>query len=142
MIPRSCRTLRIIDVWQAKHNKTIARLEARSSGDLQALLKRAAEIEGRALADFVVSAAREAACRTIEATENKAYRRRRELFRVESSLRMIEKKWTELGREFPGTARRDVRKRKDSSAPWHRRLEDDVSLYELRERCMNCPRQL
>jgi len=33
------------------------------------MLKRAAEIEGRTLTDFVVSAAREAACRTIEETE-------------------------------------------------------------------------
>jgi uncharacterized protein (DUF1778 family) len=33
------------------------------------LLKRAAEIEGRTLTDFVVTAAREAACRTIEASE-------------------------------------------------------------------------
>ena len=37
--------------------------------DVHALLKRAAEIEGRTLTDFVVSAAREAACRTIEQTE-------------------------------------------------------------------------
>ena len=73
------------------------------------MLKRAAEIEGRTLTDFVVSAAREAACRTIEQTEiirlsvedqrqiaeallnppeptpalNKAFRRRRELLGVE-----------------------------------------------------------
>ena len=33
------------------------------------MLKRAAEIEGRTLTDFVVSAAREAACRTIEEAE-------------------------------------------------------------------------
>jgi uncharacterized protein (DUF1778 family) len=33
------------------------------------MLKRAAEIEGRTLTDFVVSAAREAASRTIEQTE-------------------------------------------------------------------------
>ena len=46
-----------------------ARLEARLPNDVHALLKRAAEIEGRTLTDFVVSAAREAACRTIEATE-------------------------------------------------------------------------
>ena len=37
--------------------------------EVHALLKRAAEIEGRSLTDFVVSAAREAACRTIEQTE-------------------------------------------------------------------------
>lgn len=43
-----------------------ARLEARISDDLHALLKRAAELEGRSMTDFVVSAAREAAQRTIE----------------------------------------------------------------------------
>ena len=48
---------------------TTARLEARLPPDVHALLKRAAEIEGRSLTDFVVTAAREAACRTIEGTE-------------------------------------------------------------------------
>ena len=43
-----------------------ARLEARLPADIYALLKRAAEIEGRTLSDFVVSAAREAASRTIQ----------------------------------------------------------------------------
>jgi uncharacterized protein (DUF1778 family) len=83
-----------------------ARLEARLPNDVHALLKRAAEIEGRTLTDFVVSAARDAACRTVEQTEiirlsledqrqiaesllnpaepntalKKAFRRRRELF--------------------------------------------------------------
>ena len=38
-----------------------ARLEARVSTELHALLKRAAEIEGRSLSDFVVTAARQAA---------------------------------------------------------------------------------
>ena len=47
----------------------IARLEARLPADLYAMLKRAAEIEGRTLSDFVVSAAREAASRTIAETE-------------------------------------------------------------------------
>jgi uncharacterized protein (DUF1778 family) len=46
-----------------------ARLEARLPADVHSLLKRAAEIEGRTLTDFVVTAAREAACRTIEQTE-------------------------------------------------------------------------
>jgi uncharacterized protein (DUF1778 family) len=50
-----------------------ARFEARLPNDVYALLKRAAEIEGRTLTDFVVSAAREAACRTIEATEGDPY---------------------------------------------------------------------
>ncbi len=49
--------------------QTTARLEARLPIDIHALLKRAAEIEGRTLTDFVVSAAREAACRTIEESE-------------------------------------------------------------------------
>ena len=43
-----------------------ARLEARISTDLHALLKRAAEIQGRTLTDFVVSAVQEAAQRAIE----------------------------------------------------------------------------
>jgi uncharacterized protein (DUF1778 family) len=48
---------------------TVARLEARLPADIHALLKRAAEIQGRTLTDFVVTAAREAACRTIEQAE-------------------------------------------------------------------------
>ena len=48
---------------------TTARLEARLPAGTHALLKRAAEIEGRTLTDFVVSAARLAAMRTIEKTE-------------------------------------------------------------------------
>lgn len=47
----------------------LARLEARLPASIYAMLKRAAEIEGRTLSDFVVSAAREAASRTIEETE-------------------------------------------------------------------------
>ncbi len=43
-----------------------ARLEARLPADVYALLKRAAEIQGRTLTDFVVAAARDAASRTIE----------------------------------------------------------------------------
>ncbi len=46
-----------------------ARLEARLPVDVHALLKRAAEIQGRSLTDFVVTAAREAASRAIEETE-------------------------------------------------------------------------
>ncbi len=53
----------------AEQRQTTARLEARLPADVHALLKRAAEIEGRTLTDFVVSAAREAAYRTIEETE-------------------------------------------------------------------------
>jgi uncharacterized protein (DUF1778 family) len=43
-----------------------ARLEARLPADVHSLLKRAAELEGRSLTDFVVEAAREAARRTLE----------------------------------------------------------------------------
>lgn len=90
------------------HTKT-ARLEARLPHDVHALLKRAAEIQGRTLSDFVISAAREAAHRAIEETEiirlsiddqrqlaemllnppeptpalRRAFRRRRELFGLE-----------------------------------------------------------
>jgi len=42
-----------------------ARLEARVSSEVHALLKRAAEIEGRSLSDFVVTAARQAAEKTV-----------------------------------------------------------------------------
>jgi uncharacterized protein (DUF1778 family) len=43
-----------------------ARLEARISTDLHALLKRAAEIQGRTMTDFVVAAVQDAAQRAIE----------------------------------------------------------------------------
>lgn len=42
-----------------------ARLEARLPADVHALLKRAAEIQGRTLTDFVVASAHEAAVRVI-----------------------------------------------------------------------------
>jgi uncharacterized protein (DUF1778 family) len=45
---------------------TTARLEARITPDLHDLLKRAAEIQGRTMTDFVVCAAQEAAQRAIE----------------------------------------------------------------------------
>ena len=45
------------------------RLEARISPDVLAVVKRAAEIQGRSVSDFVVAAAREAAQRTIEETQ-------------------------------------------------------------------------
>lgn len=48
---------------------TTARLEARLPAQVMARLKRAAEIKGRTLTDFVVAAADEAACRAIEETE-------------------------------------------------------------------------
>jgi uncharacterized protein (DUF1778 family) len=46
-----------------------ARLEARLPTEVLERLKRAAEIQGRSLTDFVVAAADEAACRAIEQTE-------------------------------------------------------------------------
>jgi uncharacterized protein (DUF1778 family) len=48
---------------------TTARLEARLPAEVHALLKRAAEIQGRTLTDFVVTAAHEAARRTIAETD-------------------------------------------------------------------------
>ena len=44
----------------------LARLEARIAPDIHAMLKRAAEIEGRSLTDFVVSAAAAAARSALE----------------------------------------------------------------------------
>lgn len=45
-----------------------ARLEARISPEMLTVVKRAAEIQGRSVSDFVVAAAQEAAQRTIEDT--------------------------------------------------------------------------
>ena len=47
----------------------MARLEARITTDLHALLKRAAEIQGRSMTDFVISAVQEAAQHAIEQAE-------------------------------------------------------------------------
>ncbi len=46
-----------------------ARIEARIAPDALAVVKRAAEIQGRSVSEFVVTAAQEAANRTIEETE-------------------------------------------------------------------------
>lgn len=46
-----------------------ARLEARIAPDTLAIVRRAAEIQGRSISEFVVTAAQEAATRTIEETE-------------------------------------------------------------------------
>jgi uncharacterized protein (DUF1778 family) len=46
-----------------------ARIEARIAPDALAIVKRAAEIQGRSISDFVVAAAQEAAARTIEETQ-------------------------------------------------------------------------
>ena len=45
-----------------------ARIEARIAPEALAVVKRAAEIQGRSVSDFIVAAAREAAQRTIEET--------------------------------------------------------------------------
>ncbi len=49
-------------------NRT-ARIEARITPAALAVVRRAAEIQGRSLSDFVVAAAQQAASRTIEETE-------------------------------------------------------------------------
>lgn len=49
-------------------NRT-TRLEARISPDALKMVKRAAEIQGRSLSDFVVSAAHDAAQKTIEESQ-------------------------------------------------------------------------
>ncbi len=49
-------------------NRT-ARIEARIAPEILESVKRAAEIEGRSVSDFVVAAARRAAERTIEETQ-------------------------------------------------------------------------
>ena len=46
-----------------------ARLEARISPDLHSMLKRAAEVQGRTVTDFVVTAVQDAAQRVIEQAE-------------------------------------------------------------------------
>jgi uncharacterized protein (DUF1778 family) len=50
-----------------EQNRT-TRIEARITPDALAVVKRAAEIEGRSVSDYVVAAAQEAAHRTIEET--------------------------------------------------------------------------
>lgn len=50
----------------AQETPRTARLEARIAPEALAIIKRAAEMEGRSLSDFIVSAAQEAARRTIE----------------------------------------------------------------------------
>ncbi|MCC7007037.1 MAG: DUF1778 domain-containing protein [Ottowia sp.] len=50
-------------------NHAMARLEARIPTDLHAMLKRAADLQGRTMTDFVVAAVREAAQHAIEEAE-------------------------------------------------------------------------
>lgn len=47
---------------------TSARLEARITPELRDMLKRAAELQGRSMTDFVISAVQEAAAKAIEQT--------------------------------------------------------------------------
>jgi uncharacterized protein (DUF1778 family) len=54
--------------FMQRQNST-SRLEARLPSEVHALLKRAAELQGRTLTDFVVSAASEAARKAIEDME-------------------------------------------------------------------------
>jgi uncharacterized protein (DUF1778 family) len=51
------------------HTSRTARIEARVAPNILAAVKRAAEIQGRSVSDFVVSAVEAAAHRTIEETE-------------------------------------------------------------------------
>jgi uncharacterized protein (DUF1778 family) len=53
----------------AQQKTRTARIEARITPDGLAIVKRAAEIQGRSLSDFVVAAAQEAAHQTIERVE-------------------------------------------------------------------------
>ena len=52
-----------------EQTKPAARLDVRMPIDVLKRLKRAAEIQGRTVTDFVVAAADEAACRALEQTE-------------------------------------------------------------------------
>ncbi len=54
---------------RANSQNRTARLEARIAPEALAVLRRAAEIEGRSVSDFVVAAAQDAASRTIAETE-------------------------------------------------------------------------
>jgi uncharacterized protein (DUF1778 family) len=51
-----------------EHNRT-ARIEARIAPDALAIVRRAAEIQGRSISDFVVAAAQDAAQRTVAELE-------------------------------------------------------------------------
>ena len=50
----------------ARHSNRSSRIEARIAPEALAVVRRAAEIQGRSVSDFVVAAAQEAANRTIE----------------------------------------------------------------------------
>jgi len=63
-----CRTVRGEDFLMDRNSTRSTRLEARLSQETLEVVKRAAEIEGRSVSDFVVAAARQAAQRTIAKT--------------------------------------------------------------------------
>jgi uncharacterized protein (DUF1778 family) len=52
-----------------QHPNRTARLEARIAPDALAIVRRAAEIQGRSVSDFVVAAAQEAAQKTVSEVE-------------------------------------------------------------------------
>jgi len=52
-----------------QHTNRTARLEARIAPETLAVVRRAAEIQGRSVSDFVVAAAQEAAQRTVSEVE-------------------------------------------------------------------------
>jgi uncharacterized protein (DUF1778 family) len=54
---------------KAQEPTRTTRIEARIAPDALAVVKRAAEIQGRSVSDFVVTAAQEGAARTIEETQ-------------------------------------------------------------------------
>jgi uncharacterized protein (DUF1778 family) len=56
-------------IRQMAQAPTTSRLEARVTAEVHALLKRAAELQGRTLTDFIVAAACDAACHAIEQAE-------------------------------------------------------------------------
>jgi uncharacterized protein (DUF1778 family) len=60
------RELRLAMMKQETHRT--ARVEARITPDVLALVRRAAELQGRSVSDFMVTAAQDAANRTIEET--------------------------------------------------------------------------
>jgi uncharacterized protein (DUF1778 family) len=65
MCTANCRTHPSEGQYYA-HNHLTARLEARISTDLHAMLVRAAELQGRTMTDFVVAAVQEVAQRAIK----------------------------------------------------------------------------
>jgi len=63
------RTQRAHRIASSPRPKKVARLEARITREALALVRRAAEIQGRSVSDFVVAAAQEVAQKTITEVE-------------------------------------------------------------------------